>query len=126
MNFVQFSGEFCGAFPHAALTLKGRPNGVEVTIGSLNIRKKYTNDDRQNCVAFIRSIYAILQQKNVPNIDQLVVAYVDDHRHGSAVYLQPKGVELRPQFAIEVKEAGICILQALVVCPVILQSNFIS
>ena len=68
------------------------------------------------CVQHLRDIYQLLEDKNVPNIDILMQYYINDHVHGSVVYLQPKGMDIFPCQGQEILEAVVCILQALKVC----------
>ena len=95
--------------------MKGRPRDIEITVGSHVVVKKYLSLDRESRVGRIRSIYSILEQKRVPNIDRLVMFYEEHPTHGSIIFLKPKGVELQPKLAIHVIEAAICVLEALLV-----------
>ena len=102
-------------FLPTALTAKGRPVGGAITLGSRNISKTYTSHDRKIHVSHIKHIYSVLVQKGVPNVDRLVASHEDHPRHGSIIFLQPRGVERQPRFVSEIIEAAICVLQALVV-----------
>ena len=64
-------------------------------------------------VAHLQRIYGILKDKRVPNVDELLLSYIDDPNRGSVVYLQPKGVAARPVNVREVVDAVSCILAAL-------------
>jgi hypothetical protein len=64
-------------------------------------------------VRHLQDIYRILREKHVPNLDELYLSFIDDPRHGSIVYLQPKGMAARPASAKEVIDAVSCVLMAL-------------
>jgi len=53
-------------------------------------------------------------KKNVPNVDSALNLFEDDEVHGSVAYLQPKGVNRVPTSHLEVREAVLCVLDALV------------
>ena len=58
----------------------------------------------------------VRHDKDVLNIDGLMQCYINDHVHGSVVYLQPKGMDIFLHWREEVLEAVVCVLQALKVC----------
>ena len=64
-------------------------------------------------IKHLRDIYWLLEDKNVLNIDDLMQYYVNNHVHGSVVYLQPKGINIFLHQGQEVLEAVVCVLQAL-------------
>ena len=69
--------------------------------------------DRIARVTHLRRIYCILREKQVPNVDELSLSFLDDPHRGSVVYLRPKGVAARPANAREVLDAVLCVLSAL-------------
>ena len=69
--------------------------------------------DRIGRVAHLQHIYCILREKQVPNVDELYLLFLDDPHRGSVVYLRPKGVAARPASAREVLDAVLCVLAAL-------------
>jgi hypothetical protein len=79
------------------------------------IQKQYTQANGASYVRHLVDIYSLLEQKNVPNVDQLEQYFIDDADHGSAVCLVPKGIDSFPRRPNEVSDAVICILEALVV-----------
>lgn len=91
-----------------------RDTGAVITVGSSAVEKKYTRNDQAARVSHLVKIYALLEEKNVPNVDHLQM-YRHDSSHGYAVYLQPKGLPDVPRSRKEVIEALICVLEALVV-----------
>ena len=93
-----------------------RDNCTIIEVGSSCVKKTYLGAGRQSRVLFLRSIYLLLVEKAVPNVDKLIQSYEDHMDHGSAVYVGPRGVNVFPTSAQEVREAVVCILQALVVC----------
>jgi hypothetical protein len=110
-------------FLPTVLTASGRPRGVQIIIGSHCISKSYTNGDRIDHVTRMQSIYAVLKQRSVPNVDRLIMFHKNHERHGSVIYLQPRGMERLPELASEIIEATICVLQALLVRLVSPQSD---
>jgi len=53
------------------------------------------------------------------NMDNLVLAYADKN-HGCVAYLEPKGISIRPATEMELLHTIVCILEALVVCMMLL------
>jgi hypothetical protein len=106
---VQFSGLHL-------LTVNRRNTGTITTVGSSEVEKKFTPGDRVARVEHLRVIYHLLKEKRVPNVDELQRYYSNSSVRGSVVYLRPKGMDDSPRREQEVKEALICILEALVVC----------
>jgi hypothetical protein len=102
--------------------MKCRPGGVIITLGSLNISKRYTSPDRSSRVSHITTIYLLLEKKGVPNVDRLI-GFASDEEQGSIIYLHPKGVDSAPQSEKEIIKAVECVLQALLVCLMTLQSD---
>lgn len=66
------------------------------------------------------AIYDLLAQKNVLNVDSALNLFEDDKVDGLVAYLQPKGVNRLPTSHLEVQEAVLCVLDALVVCTFII------
>jgi hypothetical protein len=97
------------------LTINFRATGTIIKVGSSAVEKKYTRGDRSDRVLHLRNIYQLLQDKCVLNVDSLLQYYINDHVHGSVVYLQPKGIDDTPRSGQEVLEAVLCVLEALVV-----------
>jgi hypothetical protein len=78
------------------------------------IKKTYVGADRHSHISHLRTVYQLLRQKDVPNVDSALNLY-DDTSHGAVAYLQPKGVNRQPISLQEVVDAVVCILEALVV-----------
>ena len=64
-------------------------------------------------VQHLQDIYSILHEKHTPNVDNLHLSFIDHSKHGSVVYLQPKGMAVQPASAREVLDAVLCVLAAL-------------
>jgi hypothetical protein len=77
-------------------------------ISSTSITKTY---DKKLHVSFLNSLYQALHKKDVPNVDHLIQYSIDE----SSVILGPRGIASLPNSAQQVREAIICILEALVV-----------
>ena len=83
-------------------------------IGLSSVRKKYTNNNRIFRIRHLRNIYDLLGRKKSPNVDNLLIAH-DDHVALGSAFLQPRGINKSPSSAIEVRQAILCVLDALVV-----------
>lgn len=97
-----------------SLNFGNRDTGTIVEIGSSVIRKQYTGSDRSSRVAHLNRIYRWMQERSVPNVDRMVSCRNDDSV--SIVYLGPRGVNAPPSSPTEVREAVVCVLEALVAC----------
>ena len=98
------------------LMLLSRGNGSIITIGMACVQKTYTRDNRISRIRHLRNIYDILERKNTPNVDSLRLAHDDDPKLGSVAYLSPRGINKPPSTGIEVTQAILCVLNALIVC----------
>jgi hypothetical protein len=78
-------------------------------IGTKYIKKIYLGDLAAERVRDLENVYKMLQEKGVPNVDRLA------HSINTTVYLEPKGVDVRPRNENELLQAITCILQALTV-----------
>ncbi len=56
-----------------------------------------------------------LREKGVPHVDTLT------HAAGSTIYVEPKGIAVKPSNVKELLDAIICVLRALQVCTIILR-----
>jgi hypothetical protein len=92
-----------------------RENGTIITIGAAKVKKEYTSPNRASRIRHLRNIYALLERKKVTNVDRLVMAYDDDPTYGSVAYFAPRGINKPPSTAIEVTQAIVCVLEALLV-----------
>jgi hypothetical protein len=85
-----------------------------VEIRSNNVKKFYHGNQGAERVQYIKTIYRQLQVKEVPHVDVLT------HVTGSTIYVEPKGIAVRPSNEKELLDAIICVLLALQVCTIIL------
>jgi len=90
-----------------------RDNGTIIIIGISFVKKKYTDNNRISRIRHLRYIY-LLGRKISPNVDNLLIAH-DDHVALGSAFLQPRGINKPPSSAIEVWQAILCVLDALVV-----------
>lgn len=86
-----------------------------VEIGTKNVKKIYHGDQGAERVRYIQNIYRQLQEKGVPHVDALT------HAAGSTIYVEPKGIAVKPSNLKELLDAIICVLRALQVCTIILR-----
>lgn len=85
-------------------------DGKSVQIGLNSVKKTYHGDHAMERVRYLQNIYKALSEKQVPHVDHLT------HSLNTTVYLEPKGVVVRPSNEEELLEALACVLQALQVC----------
>jgi hypothetical protein len=90
-----------------------RENNTSIIIGVSNIRKRYTGSDRVSRVRHLQNIYCLLAEKNTCLVDKLILAYEDHSLYGSVVWLGPRGINKSPSSAMEVRQAILCVLNAL-------------
>ena len=83
-------------------------------IGTKSVKKVSHGDQGAERVRYIQSIYRQLKEKDVPHVDSLT------HAVGSTIYVEPKGIAVKPSNEKEPLDAIICVLQALQVCTIIL------
>jgi hypothetical protein len=83
---------------------------VEVTANC--VVKTYICDDAQARVEHLKSIYASLRDRNVPNTDYILLA------KDKEIYLAPRGIPVPPKNQAELRDCVICVLETLVVCVV--------
>jgi hypothetical protein len=107
------------------LSVYCRGTGTIIKVGLSAVKKKYTQDDTALHVQQLQDIYWLLEDEDVPNIDVLMQYYINNHVHGSVVYLQPKGMDIFLGQGQEVLEAVVCVLQALKVCRYALQPELL-
>jgi hypothetical protein len=96
--------------------------GTTIEIGLNCITKTY-NVNGPLCILHLQTIYALLHQKKVPNVNSLLNTYIGHPQHGTIAILQPKGVNHPPSSCQEVQQAVLCILETLMVCLGILCLN---
>ena len=83
---------------------------------SSHVRKTYglaNSVDGKERVKHLKAIYASLISKGVPNVDRLKKAEIQHHAHGSYVDLEPRGIDAGPQSPLDVRNAVVCVLEAL-------------
>ncbi|KAM6493367.1 hypothetical protein JOM56_011501 [Amanita muscaria] len=79
-----------------------------------NVRKTYgIEDDGKERVEHLMAIYASLVSKGVPNVDRLKRAKIQHDVHGSYVDLEPRGIDEGPKSPLDVRNAVVCVLEAL-------------
>lgn len=81
-----------------------------------HVRKTYgleNSDDGEERVKHLKAIYASLISKGVPNVDRLKKAAIQHHVHGSYVDLEPRGIDVGPKSPLDVRNAIVCVLEAL-------------
>jgi hypothetical protein len=84
-----------------------------VEVGLKSVKKTYRGDRGIERVRYLEDVYQALGRKHVPYVDRLI------HSVGATVYLEPKGIALRPRNEKELLESLVCVLQALEVLYVI-------
>ncbi|CAG8645113.1 8587_t:CDS:2, partial [Paraglomus brasilianum] len=62
-----------------------------IEVCGTNVKKTYTGPNCATRIRKLKNIYERLKVKNVPNVDNLVLAY-SDKNHGCVAYLEPKGI----------------------------------
>lgn len=90
-------------------------DGKSVEIGTKNVKKVYHGDQGAERVRYIQTIYRQLQEKDVPHVDALT------HAAHSMIYVEPKGIAVKPSNKKELLDAIICVLRALRVCTILLR-----
>ncbi|KAF8340989.1 hypothetical protein F5887DRAFT_1062542 [Amanita rubescens] len=70
-------------------------------------QKIYRGNQGAERVRYIQNIYRQLQEKGVPHVDALI------HAVGSTIYVEPKGIAVKPSNVKELLDAVICVLRAL-------------
>ena len=90
-----------------------RREGKYVEIGMRSIKKTYRGDFGQERVRIIKNIYGQLKEKGVPHVDTLTFA------DGPVIYLEPRGIDIKPSNEKELLQAVICVLKTLQVCTII-------
>ncbi|KAF8334873.1 uncharacterized protein EI90DRAFT_3048672 [Cantharellus anzutake] len=93
------------------LTLE-RNDGKSIEFFKKKIWKKYRAEDEPK-VSFLQSIYGKLKAKGVPNVDSLTRIELSHPEHGCFVELEPRGDAKGVGSAEDVKNAVICVLEAL-------------
>ncbi|KAF8344548.1 hypothetical protein F5887DRAFT_1283196 [Amanita rubescens] len=69
--------------------------------------------DRKERVKHLQAIYASLVSKGVPNVDRLRKAEIQHCMRGTYVDLEPVGISEEPKTFLDVRNAVVCILEAL-------------
>ena len=80
------------------------------------MRKTYglaNSDDGEEHVNHLKAIYLSLISKGVPNVDRLKKAEIQHDVHGSYVDLEPRGIDAGPKSLLDVRNAVVCVLEAL-------------
>ncbi|KAF8336080.1 hypothetical protein F5887DRAFT_1285507 [Amanita rubescens] len=96
--------------------LQFRDGGKLIEYFSSHLRKTYglaNSDDGEERVKHLKAIYASLISKDVPNVDRLKKADIQHRVHGSYVDLEPRGIDAGPQSPLDVRNAVVCVLEAL-------------
>ncbi|KAF8811439.1 hypothetical protein BYT27DRAFT_7134015 [Phlegmacium glaucopus] len=96
--------------------LQFRDDGKLIEYFSSHVRKTYglaNSDDGKKRVKHLKAIYASLTSKGVPNVNRLKKAEIQHHVHGSYVDLEPRGIDEGPKSPLDVRNAVVCILEAL-------------
>ncbi|KAF8346567.1 hypothetical protein F5887DRAFT_1281694 [Amanita rubescens] len=70
-------------------------------------------DDGKERVEHLMAIYASLVSKGVPNVDRLKKAEIQHDVHGSYIDLEPRGIDEGPKSPLDVRNAVVCVLEAL-------------
>ena len=79
-------------------------DGKSMEIGTNNVKKAYHGDQSAERVQYIQKIYRQLQEKDVPHVDALI------HASGSTIYVEPKGIAVKPRNEKELLDVIICVL----------------
>ncbi|KAF8324425.1 uncharacterized protein EI90DRAFT_3075323 [Cantharellus anzutake] len=87
-------------------------DGKYIEFFKKKIRKFYRIEDELK-ISFLESIYDKLKAKGVPNVDTLTRIEMSHPEHGCFVELAPRGDPSGPESAEDVKNAVICVLEAL-------------
>jgi len=98
------------------MRLQYREGGKLIEYFSSHLRKTYglaNSDDGEGRVKHLKAIYAALISKVVPNVDRLKMAEIHHGVHGSYVDLEPRGIDTGPKSPIDVRNAVVCVLEAL-------------
>jgi hypothetical protein len=90
-----------------------RDGGKSIEYFLSNVRKTYRYDDGKERVEHLMAIYASLVSKGVPNVDRLKKAEIQHRVHGSYVDLEPRGIDEGPKSPLDVRNAVVCVLEAL-------------
>jgi hypothetical protein len=88
--------------------------GKSIEVGLQAVKKTYYGDRGEQRFQYIQNVYHQLKKKNVPHVDTLT------HAVDSTIYVEPKGIAIRPSDEKQLLEAIVCVLQALQVCIIIL------
>lgn len=83
-----------------------RDNGT-VEIAGRHIIKFYTGYDKFGRIQHLRSVYKLLENKQVPHVDALM------HHYDTKFVLSPRGIAKPPISEEELLSAVICVLEAL-------------
>lgn len=81
--------------------------GKSLEIGLRSIKKTYHGDLGQKRVRMIKNIYDQLKEKGVPHVDTLT------YEDSPAIYLEPRGIDIKPGNEKALLQAVTCVLQAL-------------
>lgn len=95
-----------GGFLRSDFNISCRDNG-SVEIASRLIIKSYTGYDKFRRTQHLRSVYKLLEDKQVPHVDSLVYHY------DTKFVLSPRGIAKPPTSEEELSSAIICVLEAL-------------
>jgi hypothetical protein len=89
-------------------------DGKTIEVCGKSIKKTYEGPDRFTKLQKLKSVYDLLKEKGVPNVDGIAMSYSDC---GAVVFLEPKGMSVFPRNSRQVLDAVCCVLQALIVSP---------
>jgi hypothetical protein len=90
--------------------------GKSIEYFLLHVRKTYGLANRgggEERVKHLKAVYASLISKRVPNVDRLKKAEIQHRVHGSYVDLEPRGIDTGPKSPLDVRNAVVCVLEAL-------------
>ena len=91
---------------------RGSGDGKQIEFFKEKIRKIYPAGDQLK-VSFLQTVYRKLQEKGVPNVDRLTRIELAHSEHGCFIELEPRGDARGPESADDVKNAVMCVLEAL-------------
>jgi len=61
----------------------------------------------------VRKVYGLEVSKGIPNVDRLKKAEIQHDVHGSYIDLEPRGIDEGPKSPSDVRNAVVCVLEAL-------------
>ncbi|TFK70253.1 hypothetical protein BDN72DRAFT_958969 [Pluteus cervinus] len=100
----------------ATMFLQIRDGNKFIEFGLSQVRKTYGIEDEdagKESVVHLQAVYSSLVSKGVPNIDRLEKAEIMHPKRGSYVDLEPIGLRTGPESPFDVRNAVVCVLEAL-------------